>query len=248
MNFFAIKRVDELLKLGTKKPFCHVQELVEFSELSARVKSGDIKRIVLYVRHSERPSIDVNDPTFGANLGLTDYGVELCHEVGKALRGIPDLRAYASPARRTILTAEEILSSYDSIIPLVEESKEISLAGLYTANSETLHNSYFTRGSAVVNDAYNNGEAVAGYIPRDDAAMAMYNYLTSPELGGNLLMVSHDVFIAAFMSALSNNSFGISTKDWVGFIQGAALTLEDDGWHMYRVVLKKEDAHSIFIQ
>lgn len=248
MNLFAIKRVDELLKQGTKKPYCHVSEFVDFAELGERTKSGEIKRVILYVRHSERPPIEVDDPTFGANLGLTEDGVKLCKEVGAALRDIPNLQAYASPARRTILTAEEILSAYGIENPNVAESKEIGLAGLYTSNSKVLHESYFKRGSVEVNDAYNNGDAVAGYIPRDDAAMAMFNYLVGPELKGNLLMVSHDVFIAAFMSSLSNDGWGLSTKNWVGFIQGAALTLEFDGWHMYRVVPNKVAAQSIFIQ
>lgn len=249
MNDFAIRRVEELVKLGDTKPQCHTSGLVEFSELAERVANGDVKRVVLYVRHSERPSIDVDDPTFGANLGLTEYGVELCHDVGNSLRKIPELCAYASPARRTILTAKEILSSYGVIgEPIVLENNEISLSGLYTEDAKVLHESYFTRGSDIVNDAYNNGEFVAGYVPRNKAAMAMFNYLTGPELKGNLLMVSHDVFIAAFMSAISNNGFGISTNDWIGFIQGAALALEDDGWHMYRVVYDKSTAHSVFIQ
>lgn len=249
MNDFAIRRVEELVKLGDTKPQCHTSGLVEFSELAERVADGEVKRVVLYVRHSERPSIDVDDPTFGANLGLTEYGVELCHDVGNSLRKIPELCAYASPARRTILTAKEILSSYGVIgEPIVLENNEISLSGLYTEDAKVLHESYFTRGSDIVNDAYNNGEFVAGYVPRNKAAMAMFNYLTGPELKGNLLMVSHDVFIAAFMSAISNNGFGISTNDWIGFIQGAALALEDDGWHMYRVVYDKSTAHSIFIQ
>lgn len=248
MNDFAIKRVEELYKLGFVKPICHTDSVVEFSELGECYQRGEIQRIVLYVRHSERPPIDVDDPTFGANLGLTDYGVDLCHEVGKALRGIPDLCAYASPARRTILTAREVMDSYGDATQEIKTSDEISLSGLYTEDGAVLHESYRTRGSGVVNDAYNNGEFVAGYIPRDKASRAMYNYLTGPELEGNLLMVSHDVFIAAFMMAISDNGFGISTKNWIGFIQGAALTLEADGWHIYNVVLDKENSHSIFIQ
>jgi broad specificity phosphatase PhoE len=248
MNDFAIKRVEELSLKEFVKPKCHVLDTVEFSDIVARVKCGEIERVVFYVRHSERPEIDVNDPTFGANLGLTDYGVKLAHEVGTALRGIPNLVAYASPARRTILTAQEILLSYGVTNPIVMESDEISLNGLYTEDGAVLHESYRTRGSGVVNDAYNNGEFVAGYISRDKASRAMYNYLTGPELEGNLLMVSHDVFIAAFMMAISEDKFGFSTKRWIGFIQGAALTLEADGWHIYYVVPNIASHHSVFIQ
>ena len=111
MNDFAIKRVEELNLKEYIKPKCHVLDTVEFSDIVSRVKNGEIERVVFYVRHSERPEIDVNDQTFGAHLGLTDYGVKLAHEVGAALRGIPNLVAYASPARRTILTAQEIVLS-----------------------------------------------------------------------------------------------------------------------------------------
>lgn len=248
MNDFAIKRVEELNLKEYIKPKCHVLDTVEFSDIVSRVKIGEIERVVFYVRHSERPEIDVNDPTFGAHLGLTDYGVKLAHEVGAALRGIPNLVAYASPARRTILTAQEILLSYGVANPDIKVSDEISLNGLYTEDGKTLHESYRTRGSGVVNDAYNNGEFVAGYIPRNKASQAMYNYLTGAELEGNLLMVSHDVFIAAFMMAISDDKFGFSTKRWIGFIQGAALALEADGWHVYYVVPNIVSHHSVFIQ
>ena len=63
-------------------------------------------RVILMVRHAERPKMDPNDPTFGDALALTYDGVRTAKMLGTALREFADdVQFYASPLTRTRMTA-----------------------------------------------------------------------------------------------------------------------------------------------
>ena len=66
-------------------------------------------RVLLVVRHAERPRIDNEDKTFGAHLPLTPAGERMSEEFGRMLKGASDdVQFMASPLRRTVLTARFI--------------------------------------------------------------------------------------------------------------------------------------------
>ena len=75
------------------------------SDVIAELGRGS--RVLLLLRHSERPKIGYEDKTFGASLPLTENGKRLCVEFGRMLAGAtPSVEFRASPLLRTVMTAE----------------------------------------------------------------------------------------------------------------------------------------------
>ena len=87
---------------------------IKFSVISGEVSVADViaelgsgSRVLLLLRHSERPKIGYEDKTFGASLPLTENGKRLCVEFGRMLAGAtPSVEFRASPLLRTVKTAE----------------------------------------------------------------------------------------------------------------------------------------------
>ena len=78
---------------------------VSVSDVIAELRRGS--RVLLLLRHSERPKIGYEDKTFGASLPLTENGKRLCVEFGRMLAGAtPSVEFRASPLLRTVMTAE----------------------------------------------------------------------------------------------------------------------------------------------
>ena len=78
---------------------------VSVSDIVAELGRGS--RVLLLLRHSERPKIGHEDKTFGASLPLTANGKHLCVEFGRMLAGVtPSVEFRASPLLRTVMTAE----------------------------------------------------------------------------------------------------------------------------------------------
>ena len=78
---------------------------VSVSDVIAELRRGS--RVLLLLRHSERPRIGYEDKTFGASLPLTENGKRLCVEFGRMLAGAtPSVEFRASPLLRTVMTAE----------------------------------------------------------------------------------------------------------------------------------------------
>jgi broad specificity phosphatase PhoE len=63
------------------------------------VPAGPVELVVVVVRHGEKAADDARDPS------LSSVGVERAHALAQRLRGLPLAAAYATPFRRTQLTA-----------------------------------------------------------------------------------------------------------------------------------------------
>ena len=78
-------------------------------ELTLEELKGELRRgtrVILMVRHAERPKMDPNDPTFGDVLPLTYDGRRTAKKLGTLLREFADDVQFASsPLRRTRMTA-----------------------------------------------------------------------------------------------------------------------------------------------
>ena len=74
-------------------------------DVHALLRAGN--RVLLMTRHAERPHIDHEDPSFGAELPLTADGEEMSRAFGRLIRPFADDVQFASsPLRRTMMTAE----------------------------------------------------------------------------------------------------------------------------------------------
>lgn len=186
-------------------------------------------RVLLFVRHAERPRIDNEDPTFGETLPLTPDGADMSRRYGELLRGAAvSVEFRASPLLRTMQTASLI-------------AEGMGLTGAKVVPDEAIGN-----GCAFVDDAlemwqlFRDGSFFAamtqyfragvqrGFVPIAAGASDFENYALG-QFGGQLgIFTTHDVYVAAWLHAASVRT-DFSVANWPCFLDAAALVLNADG-------------------
>lgn len=186
------------------------------------------RKVILYIRHGERPPISPDDPSFGASLELTPRGRECALDVGRALKGaVREIQLKASPMMRTRLTARFIAegAGMGKNCP-VEDSEEISVRNVFIDPVGVYHAmdragvmnftlSYIETGTAPfcrpVPEATRNA---LDYMERDAAAQLN-------------IYCGHDFMIATALAGLRLAHFTAET--WIPFLTGLVLVSEEDG-------------------
>lgn len=200
---------------------------LSLDDVRAELSAGS--RVLLLVRHSERPKIDFDDKTFGAELPLTAHGAELCLEYGRMLAGASDdVRFRASPLRRTVMTAE-----------LVAEG--MGLKGAPVPTDAAIGNeSAFIADELEVWRLFSDGEffrhmgeylasgTAPGFAPLAEAASRYERYVLSKFDGRLGVFATHDVYIAAYLHAVGVKT-DFNRDNWPRFLDAAALFLRPDG-------------------
>ena len=194
-------------------------DTIDLTRIRASLEQGH--RVALFIRHSERPAIRADDKEFGKHLGLTARGVELAREAGSRLAGFRDVRFYASPMTRCRLTARHFAEGMGFAAPVVEDADPLGVRGFYYEDPYAVQDLMRQQGyMAYMLDYLRNG--IAPYSrPLGSATAQTAEWLrgqTTTRLG---VFVSHDIFIASFLTGLGIRTF--SAEDWVGFLHGAAL-------------------------
>lgn len=186
------------------------------------------RKVILYVRHGERPPIAPDDPTFGAALELTPRGRECALSIGSALRGaVRSFQLKASPMQRTRITARLIAegAGLGAGLP-VEDSVEISVRNVFL-DPGAVHDemdrvgvmdfmlSYLEKGEAPFCRPLHEAKDLAvGFLERD--AKAQLN-----------LYCGHDFMIAAALAGLELARYTAET--WIPFLTGLAMASRPDG-------------------
>lgn len=205
-------------------------------------------RTILLLRHAERPKIQEDDPTFGEDLGLTEAGIRMAKTCGETLSGIKNCRFGASPMRRTRKTARLLAAGMGIKNVEIFEAPEAGTRGLWVESIERLHAGHQKEGSAYFTERYLRNGYAEGYMPIHKGTARMSKWLTQTDFGADCTVIlSHDIFIAAFLQGLGVRDFG--SENWVGYLQGAALTQNHDGnWQAFYCVPDKTNFANSFIQ
>ena len=202
---------------------------IKSSAISGEVSVSDViaelgrgSRVLLLLRHSERPKIGYEDKTFGASLPLTENGKRLCVEFGRMLAGAtPSVEFRASPLLRTVMTAE-----------LVAE-------GMGLAGAEVVRDALVGNGSAYV-----ASELEVWRLFRDGSFFRrMVEYMQAGEQRGfnplapatDAVFATHDVYVAAFLHARGVKT-DFNPDNWPRFLDSAAIVLRPDGERRYMFV------------
>ena len=225
--------------------------MIDWRECAARAAAPGAGRCVLMVRHGERPPIAENDATFGESLGLTDAGRAMALACGRdlAATGRPaDWVFAASRYRRTVLTAQTVAEGAGRAGAPVAPLAEISLPGLWIEDMPETHRSYRRFGTAEFTDMFMRGEATGGYLPIPESTRLAMDWIRRTDFGARCaLLVTHDIFLAAFLQGLGAGEF--RSTHWVGFLQGAALFENPDGsWTADYCVPDKARWLNLFLQ
>ncbi len=206
--------------------------MISFEEVKAELKKGS--RVLLLVRHAERTKIDNNDPSFGANIPITENGVKMCRDFGKLFADVREgVEFRASPLRRTVMTAEEIAAGMGIESPKIIEDDLIGNGSAFFEDRYKVFKlfqdhqffshmlEYFERGNQI------------GFNEIKTAAEAYEKYVMSRFEGNFGIFTTHDVFVAAFLEGKGAFKFNIAS--WPRFLDAAAIIVSPSGERRYEL-------------
>lgn len=203
-------------------------------ELCEELRRGS--RVILQVRHAERPKMALDDPTFGDMLPLTKDGRATATALGRILAEFrDDVTFCASPLLRTRMTAEciaEGMGVAKAEIPTDELLGNGSF--FYDDPAEVLRIFREREFFRACFDYFRDGR-LPGFKEIHEAADACERWLEARLKGRLLIAATHDCYVAAFLSARGAVE-KFSRRNWPRFLDGAAIILAPDGTRRYALV------------
>jgi len=204
-------------------------------DIASALRGGS--RVILQVRHAERPKMDPTDPTFGDSLPLTAEGVRTARLLGESLAPFADsVQFLASPLRRTRMTAELIAEGMGVASP------EIPVEGLLG------NESFYYRDTMEVLQVFTPPEnffpmcieymktgKLRGFNDLHESSDALENWLLGRFTARLMVAATHDLYIAAFLSTRGAYN-DRSRETWPRFLDAAAIILDPDGSRRYALV------------
>lgn len=207
---------------------------MNLEEVKSELRQGS--RVLLMVRHAERPHIDPEDPTFGAALPITEGGRLAAEAYGARLREFAaEAQFYASPLRRTIMTAEAIARGMGLDAPDILTDERLGNSSFYFADQHAVFEifrdgSFYEKVFAYLRD----GRQI-GFADIHAATDALEEWSLARFTGRLGIFTTHDLYNGAFLKARGvAESFTIET--WVQFLDAAAIILRPDGTRRYALV------------
>lgn len=212
----------------------------EITISDVRKALDDGQRVLLMTRHAERPHIDPEDPTFGESLPITEDGVKMAFDFGRALRGASDdVQFMSSPLHRTRLTALHIARgmaldsrwNYDTI----PTDDLIGNGSYYYADARAAWQIFRGGEFYRLSFEYCRDGVQTGFRPLALATDMLEEHVMANFKGKLGIFTSHDLFIAAFLSGRKAYS-GWTVDTWVKFLDSAAIIVSKDGSRRYALV------------
>ena len=207
--------------------------LIDLTHVRDFLKHGH--RVVLFIRHSERPPIRTDDKEFGRTLGLTPRGVEMARQAGARLSGFRDVRFLSSPMARCQLTAHHFAEGMGLTHAVVEDADPLGVRGFYYDDPYAVQDLMRKQGYMAYMLEYLRDGIAPFSRPIGPATEQTAEWMRCAATAKLNIFVSHDIFIASFLTGLNIRTF--SAEDWVGFLHGAALVHSaESGWSCHPCV------------
>ncbi len=202
-------------------------ETIDYARVRHELEQG--RRVTLFIRHSERPPISTDDKEFGRTLGLTPRGIEMARQAGARLAGFQDVRFCASPMTRCQLTARHFAEGMGLADVAVEDADPLGVRGFYYDDPYAVQDLMRQQGYMPYMLEYLRDGVAPFSRPIGPATEQMAEWLRCQTTAQLNVFISHDIFIASFLTGLSIRTY--TAEDWVGFLHGAALVhARDTGW------------------
>ena len=202
-------------------------------EIAAELRHGT--RVILQVRHAERPKMDPDDPTFGDSLPITAEGIRTARAFGESFKEFRDVQFYASPLRRTRMTAEEIAAGMGITNPIIPTDGLLGNESFYYNDAlqvlDVFKPDNFFRASF---EYFATGHQ-RGFNEVHEATEALEEWLLAHQTKQLFIATTHDLYIAAFLSAKGTIPV-FSKENWPRFLDAAAILIDKDGTRRYALV------------
>ena len=205
------------------------------SDVERALKGGS--RVVLQVRHAERPKMDPTDPTFGDALPLTAEGVRTARLLGESLAPFADsVQFLASPLRRTRMTAELVAEGMGIASPDILVDGRLGNASFYYRDMlEVLHVFTPPENFFPASIEYMNTGRMRGFNDLYESSDALESWLLGQFTSRLMVATTHDLYIAAFLSTCG--AYNERSRDtWPRFLDAGAIILDPDGTRRYALV------------
>ena len=194
-------------------------DTIDFARIRSSLDQGH--RVALFIRHSERPEIRADDKEFGRHLGLTPRGVEMARSAGSRLEGLRDVHFFASPMTRCRLTAHHFAEGMGFTAPVVDDADPLGVRGFYYEDPYAVQDIMRRQGYMAYMLEYLRNGIAPHSKPIGTATEQTAEWLQRQTTAQLCVFVSHDIFIAAFLTGLNMRTY--TADNWVGFLHGAAL-------------------------
>lgn len=194
------------------------------------------RRVLLMTRHAERPHIDPDDPTFGADLPLTEHGVAMAEAFGARLRAFADgVQFCSSPLRRTRMTAVGIARGMGLAAPVIPTDERLGNSSFYFADQRAVFE-LFRDGSFFEKVfAYLATGRQIGFADLRAATDALEDWALARFTGRLGVFTTHDLYNGAFL-ACRGVVPSFTVENWIRYLDSVAIVLERDGTRRYALV------------
>ncbi len=201
--------------IGTESPIPTILKMTEWDAA------------VVLVRHAEREPFTKGEP--GSQKKLTTRGERAAMTFGEKLGGRP-VKAYASPMFRCMHTAELILTGTGETDNVCGNTC-LGDPGAYVFDDDLTRGLYVKNPTKTITLEYINTGTLLGHYPIKEGTERLLAFLKSTAFqDGISVCVTHDVFLAAFVSTLTGYDFA---DDWVGFLDGCILFRKKETWYLW---------------
>ena len=193
-------------------------------------------RVLLVVRHAERPKIGYEDKTFGGTLPLTSAGEEMSRAYGRLLAGSSDdVQFRASPLLRTVMTAERIAEGMGLAPADIVQDVRIGNGSAFVESELKIWELFRDGGFFTKMCAWMHDGRQYGFNALAPACDAFEEYALATFTGRLGIYTSHDVYVVAYL-----HGRGVRTDfceaNWPRFLDAAAIILTPDGTRRYALV------------
>jgi len=204
------------------------------AELCEELRCGT--RVILQVRHAERPKMDPDDPTFGDALSLTKEGARTARLLGQALAEFrDDVTFWSSPLTRTRETAACIAAGMGVADPEIRTDEQLGNGSFFYEDPLEVLKLFKEKEFFKACFEYFEKGKLPGLKEINAAADTCERWLSDRLTGRLLIAATHDCYIAAFLSARGAVE-KFSRKNWTRFLDGGAILIAPDGSRRYALV------------
>lgn len=193
-------------------------------------------RVLMMVRHAERPKMDHDDSSFGETLPLTEAGCAMSRQFGNILSEFADETQFvASPLRRTVMTAECIAEGMGLNHAAIPTAPELGNSSFYFADRMEVFE-LFRDGSFFEKVfAYMANGTQRGFTEIHEASDRLEEWCLERFTARLGIFTTHDLYNGAFLYARGVEK-NFTVEKWLRFLDSAAIILKPDGTKRYAFV------------
>ena len=193
-------------------------------------------RVLMMVRHAERPPISDDDPSFGMTLPITETGQETSRRFGEIMRPYAnDVQFLSSPMLRTVMTARCIAAGMgipDAPIPTAEE---LGNSSFYFTDQREVYELFSQSDFFEEIFKYMAQGTLRGFREIHEASDMLEDWCLARFTARLGIFTTHDLYNGAYLYARGVETH-FTRENWLRFLDSAAIIIEPDGTKRYAFV------------